>query len=47
MIVYFPESDAAGAIGYVLQSGDVVTVKVTTQAGTFAQATYTVPYGLE
>jgi len=26
-----------------LQSGDVITFKVTTKAGTFAQATYTVP----
>jgi flagellin-like protein len=28
---------------YELRSGDVLTVKVTTTAGTFAQATYTVP----
>ena len=29
--------------GYLLLTGDVFTVKVTTKAGTFAQATYTVP----
>ena len=32
------EIDASG-----LQSGDVITIKVTTTAGTFAQGTYTVP----
>jgi FlaG/FlaF family flagellin (archaellin) len=29
--------------GYRLLSGDVITIKVTTTAGTFAQGTYTVP----
>ena len=29
--------------GYNIEPGDVITIKVTTQAGTFAQATYTVP----
>ena len=31
------------ATGYNIEPGDVITIKVTTQAGTFAQATYTVP----
>jgi flagellin-like protein len=36
--------DLKGATsGYNIESGDVITIKVTTAAGTFAQATYTVP----
>ena len=33
----------AAESGYRPASGDVITIKVTTQTGTFAQATYTVP----
>jgi flagellin-like protein len=35
--------DLDGSSGYDIKSGDVITIKVTTAAGTFAQATYTVP----
>jgi len=40
--VNFARDNAAGK-GWKLLSGDVITVKVTTTAGTFAQGTYTVP----
>jgi flagellin-like protein len=40
--VNFAKDNAAGK-GWKLLSGDVITVKVTTTAGTFAQGTYTVP----
>jgi flagellin-like protein len=35
--------DLTGTGNYNIESGDVITIKVTTAAGTFAQATYTVP----
>ena len=40
--VNFAKDNAAGK-GWKLLSGDVIAIKVTTTAGTFAQGTYTVP----
>jgi flagellin-like protein len=43
MTVNFAQLDDANYPNHQLTAGDMFTVKVTTKAGTFAQATYTVP----